>query len=64
MTVDGTLNRRAFDDDWHAMYRTHPDTPLGGFSDFDCDHFKAINDTTDTRLRSGASGCLNRCRAR
>ena len=44
--LTGTLNRRAFDDDWHAMYRTHPDTPLGvAFLIFDCDHFKAINDT-------------------
>jgi diguanylate cyclase (GGDEF)-like protein len=44
--LTGTLNRRAFDDDWHAMHRTHPDTPLGvAFLLFDCDHFKAINDT-------------------
>ena len=44
--LTGTLNRRAFDDDWHAMHRTHPDTPLRvAFLLFDCDHFKAINDT-------------------
>lgn len=44
--LTGTLNRRAFDDDWHAMYRTHPATPLRvAFLLFDCDHFKAINDT-------------------
>jgi diguanylate cyclase (GGDEF)-like protein len=44
--LTGTLNRRAFDDDWHAMQRTHPDTPPEvAFLLFDCDHFKAINDT-------------------
>lgn len=44
--LTGIFNRRAFDDDWHAMIRTHPDTPLGAaFLLFDCDHFKAINDT-------------------
>jgi diguanylate cyclase (GGDEF)-like protein len=44
--LTGTLNRRAFDDDWHAMFRRHPETRLGvAFLLFDCDHFKAINDT-------------------
>ena len=44
--LTGTLNRRAFDDDWRAMHRTHQDSALGvSFLLFDCDHFKAINDT-------------------
>lgn len=44
--LTGTLNRRAFDDDWRAMHRTHQNAPLGvSFLLFDCDHFKAINDT-------------------
>lgn len=44
--LTGIFNRRAFDDDWHAMHRTRSDAPLGvAFLLFDCDHFKAINDT-------------------
>lgn len=44
--LTGIFNRRAFDDDWAAMCRTHRDAPLGvAFLLFDCDHFKAINDT-------------------
>ncbi|MHB1085388.1 MAG: putative bifunctional diguanylate cyclase/phosphodiesterase [Thiobacillus sp.] len=44
--LTGIFNRRAFDDDWYAMLRTHPDTPMDvAFLLFDCDHFKAINDT-------------------
>ncbi|MHB1144856.1 MAG: putative bifunctional diguanylate cyclase/phosphodiesterase [Thiobacillus sp.] len=44
--LTGIFNRRAFDDDWHAMHRTHGDSTLGvAFLLFDCDHFKAINDT-------------------
>lgn len=44
--LTGTFNRRAFDDDWRAMFRTQHDSPLGvAFLLFDCDHFKAINDT-------------------
>ena len=44
--LTGVFNRRAFEDDWHSMRRTHGDAPLGvAFLLFDCDHFKAINDT-------------------
>ena len=46
--LTGMLNRRAFDDDWRAAHRLHSDSgkPLGvAFLLFDCDHFKAINDT-------------------
>jgi diguanylate cyclase (GGDEF)-like protein len=44
--LTGIFNRRAFDDDWHAMHRTHGNSKLGvAFLLFDCDHFKAINDT-------------------
>lgn len=44
--LTGTLNRRAFDSDWRAMLRAHQHAPLGvAFLLFDCDHFKAINDT-------------------
>jgi len=44
--LTGIFNRRAFDDDWHAMRRTHGDSMPGvAFLLFDCDHFKAINDT-------------------
>ncbi len=44
--LTGVFNRRAFEDDWHALLRTHSETSLGvAFLLFDCDHFKAINDT-------------------
>jgi diguanylate cyclase (GGDEF)-like protein len=44
--LTGIFNRRAFDDDWRAMHRTPGDSRLGvAFLLFDCDHFKAINDT-------------------
>lgn len=44
--LTGIFNRRAFDDDWRAMLRSHRDAPLNvSFLLFDCDHFKPINDT-------------------
>ncbi|HWR75730.1 MAG TPA: EAL domain-containing protein [Thiobacillus sp.] len=44
--LTGIFNRRAFDDDWCTMRRAHGDSRLGvAFLLFDCDHFKAINDT-------------------
>jgi diguanylate cyclase (GGDEF)-like protein len=44
--LTGIFNRRAFEDDWHAMLRTHSEALPGvAFLLFDCDHFKAINDT-------------------
>ena len=44
--LTGLFNRRAFDDDWRAMHRAHRDVPFGVvLLLFDCDHFKAINDT-------------------
>lgn len=44
--LTGIFNRRAFEDDWHAMLRAHGEALPGvAFLLFDCDHFKAINDT-------------------
>ena len=44
--LTGIHNRRAFDDDWCTMRRAHGDSRMGvAFLLFDCDHFKAINDT-------------------
>lgn len=44
--LTGIFNRRAFEDDWHAMRRACGETVPGvAFLLFDCDHFKAINDT-------------------
>lgn len=44
--LTGAHNRRAFDRDWRALLET-PDDQLGSvaFLLFDCDFFKAINDT-------------------
>lgn len=44
--LTGIYNRRAFEEDWNrvlAYAETHPSTLA--FILFDCDHFKAINDT-------------------
>lgn len=44
--LTGTHNRRAFDDDWDALCATGREATGGvAFLLFDCDHFKAINDT-------------------
>ncbi|MEW5966067.1 MAG: EAL domain-containing protein [Pseudomonadota bacterium] len=45
--LTGMHNRRAFDDDWRSMWRLHADASgvEVAFLLFDCDHFKAINDT-------------------
>lgn len=61
--LTGIYNRRAFDDDWHSLGE---DRRLGkvALMAFDCDHFKAINDTYghpagDAVLRAIAD-CLQR----
>lgn len=44
--LTGVHNRRAFEDDWHALLRAQGEHPPGvAFLLFDCDHFKAINDS-------------------
>jgi len=44
--LTGVYNRRAFDDDWHTMRRVQgAGAAQVAFLLFDCDHFKAINDT-------------------
>jgi len=44
--LTGVYNRRAFDDDWQTMRRVQgTSAPQVAFLLFDCDHFKAINDT-------------------
>ena len=44
--LTGTFNRRAFDDDWHNLTGLFQDQRISiSYVLFDCDHFKAINDT-------------------
>ncbi len=44
--LTGIFNRRAFEEDWEAARRAQDGAPLDvAFLLFDCDHFKAINDT-------------------
>jgi len=44
--LTGTYNRRAFDDDWHNLTELFQDQRISiSYMLFDCDHFKAINDT-------------------
>jgi len=44
--LTGVLNRRAFDDDWRTLRRAQGAMQTSvAFLLFDCDHFKAINDT-------------------
>jgi diguanylate cyclase (GGDEF)-like protein len=62
--LTGIFNRRAFDDDWLAMRRAQGESRLGvAFLLFDCDHFKAINDTyghqVGDRVIQGLAQSLN-----
>lgn len=44
--LTGVLNRRAFEDDWEHLLAVAATQPVQlAFLLFDCDHFKAINDT-------------------
>ena len=44
--LTGTYNRRAFDDDWRHLTELFHDQRISiSYMLFDCDHFKAINDT-------------------
>ena len=44
--MTGVLNRRAFEEDWGALIEQAGGRPVGvALLLFDCDHFKAINDT-------------------
>ncbi len=44
--MTGVLNRRAFEEDWNALLEQASARPLTvALLLFDCDHFKAINDT-------------------
>jgi len=44
--LTGTYNRRAFDDDWANLTELFQDQRISiSYVLFDCDHFKAINDT-------------------
>lgn len=44
--LTGSLNRRAFDEDWSALLAQAKQEPQAvGFMLFDCNRFKAINDT-------------------
>jgi diguanylate cyclase (GGDEF)-like protein len=65
--LTGAFNRRAYDEDWHHLGQ---DRRLGkaALLLFDCDHFKAINDTYghlvgDAVIRSIASCLQNALRA-
>jgi diguanylate cyclase (GGDEF)-like protein len=63
--LTGVYNRRAFDDDWRALRRTQGDVPQEvAFLLFDCDHFKAINDTYGHQVGDlviqGLAECLHR----
>ena len=44
--LTGTYNRRAFDEDWHNLTELFQNQRISiSYVLFDCDHFKAINDT-------------------
>jgi len=63
--LTGVYNRRAFDDDWRAMRRAQGNAELPvSFLLFDCDHFKAINDTyghqVGDRVIQGLAGSLHK----
>lgn len=60
--LTGVFNRRALEDDWRQMLATRGPAALPvSLSLFDCDHFKAINDTYGHHVGDEVIQALARC---